>query len=189
MKVYTIHEQPHPPADRLDRAVELIFVKEGFCFSAALLTPFWLLAHRMWLPFVGYLAGLLVMELLAWSAGLPPGLSSPIAIGVHLAVGLEADTIRRWWLDRRGWSEIGSITGRTTDECQRRFLDSWLPMQPMVAMAGAPPGPAGTKVPAAAAVPTSTAAAPSSPDFAGPPPPPAVKSGRRRGAFWRWKSG
>src|SRR5688500_11268203 len=44
MSVYTIHEPPDPPADRLDRADSHVFVKEGFTWTAALFTPFWLIA-------------------------------------------------------------------------------------------------------------------------------------------------
>jgi len=136
MRVYTVHEQPFPSADRIDRAVDLVFVKEGFSFSAAALAPIWLLVHRMWLPFLGYVAILAVLEAIAWALGIPAGLSSLVAIGLHAAIGLEADTLRRWGLESKGWTEIGAVTGRSQLDCERRFLESWLPLQPMVAMPG-----------------------------------------------------
>ena len=30
MRTYTVHEQPNPPADRIDRAEKLVFIKDGF---------------------------------------------------------------------------------------------------------------------------------------------------------------
>lgn len=134
MKVYTVHEQPQPPADRLDRAVELVFIKEGFSWAAFLLAPFWMLANRMWWPLLLYVVALIGLQSSAWLIGVAPGWVGLIVIGIHLAIGLEADSIRRWWLDYRGWTEVGAITGRTFAECQRRFFETWLPLQPMVTM-------------------------------------------------------
>ena len=53
MLTFTVHEPPDPPADRIDRAERLAFVRDGFSWSAALFTPVWLLAHRLWWPFAG----------------------------------------------------------------------------------------------------------------------------------------
>ena len=53
---------------------------------------------------------------------------------LHLLVGFEADAIQRWTLDRAGYSMIGSVSGRTQSDCERRFLETWLPQQPVLAM-------------------------------------------------------
>ena len=55
MRTYTIHERPDPPADRVDRAESLVFVKDGFSWVAALFAPLWLLVHRLWWPLLGYI--------------------------------------------------------------------------------------------------------------------------------------
>ena len=48
-------------------------------------------------------------------------------LGLNLLIGFEADTLRRWALDRSGWRMLGSVSGRTVAECERRFFDGWLP--------------------------------------------------------------
>jgi len=135
MLTYTVHEPPNPPADRIDRAERLVFVKDGFSWRAALFAPLWLLAHRLWWPLLGYVALSALFELVRQSAMLDPGWTTLAAAALHLLIGLEGDTLRRWTLDRRGWAALGSVTGKTVDECERRFFDAWLPTQPVIAPA------------------------------------------------------
>lgn len=131
MNVYTVHEPPDPPADRLDRADSHVFVKEGFNWAAALFAPLWLLANRMWIVLAGYLAVVAAIRLgFEWIAGSQP--SALLMIALHLLIGFEADTLRRWTLDRNGWRMVGSVLGRNWAECERRFFDTWLPGEPYI---------------------------------------------------------
>ena len=57
-------------------------------------------------------------------------------LALSLLIGFEADTLRRWGLRRRGWAALGTVTGKTASECERRFFDAWLPMQPILASGG-----------------------------------------------------
>src|SRR6185312_8279144 len=90
MLTFTVHEQPNPPADRIDRAERLTFVRDGFSWTAALFAPVWLLAHRLWWPFLGYLAAEGVIEFVRQSELLHPGWTTLAAIGISLLIGLEA---------------------------------------------------------------------------------------------------
>ena len=131
MLTCTVHEPPDTPADRIDRAEGLVFVKDGFSWPAALFTPIWLIAYRLWWPLLGYVAA---SALLAWLAGaLASGWTTLATLALHLLIGFEADTLRRWRLGRRGWRTLGTVTGRTAAECERRFFDNWLPAQPVIA--------------------------------------------------------
>jgi hypothetical protein len=131
MRTYTVHEPPNAPSDRIDRAERLAFVKDGFSWTAAVFTPIWLIVHRLWWPLLGYI---LLFGLCAWLGSLfASGWSSLATLALHLLIGLEAGTLRRWGLQRRGWRTVGSVTGRTADECERRFFDMWLPAQPVIA--------------------------------------------------------
>jgi Protein of unknown function (DUF2628) len=131
MLSFTVHEAPDAPPDRIDRAEGLVFVKDGFSWTAALFAPIWLIVHRLWLPLLGYV---LVSALILWLGSLfDSGLDTLASLALHLLIGFEADALRRWGLERRGWSTIGTVTGRTADECERRFFDMWLPAQPIVA--------------------------------------------------------
>src|SRR4051812_14080640 len=137
MRTYTIHERPYPAADRVDRAEALVFVKDGFSWAAALFAPLWLIVHRLWWPLLGYVvlsAALQLPQLLFTFDQRWLGLA---ALALNVLVGFEADSLRRWALERRGWHTVGTVTGKTAAECERRFFDAWLPNQPILT-AGAP---------------------------------------------------
>jgi hypothetical protein len=143
MRAYTIHERPDPAADRVDRAEQLVFVRDGFSWIAALFGPFWLLAHRLWWPLLGYVGINAALQLLPVVATVDRRWLGLAGFAVNLLVGLEADTLRRWGLARRGWRMAGTVSGRTAAECERRFFDLWLPSQPILARAEAPSEPSG----------------------------------------------
>jgi hypothetical protein len=133
MLTFTVHESPDPPTDRIDRAERLAFVRDGFSWSAALFTPIWLLVHRLWWPFVGYLGLETLIALLGHRALVHSGWITLAGLALGLIFGLEADTLRRWQLARRGWTTLGAVSGRNADDCERRFFDMWLPSQPILA--------------------------------------------------------
>jgi hypothetical protein len=137
MLTFTVHEAPNPPADRIDRAERLAFVRDGFSWSAALFTPIWMLAHRLWWPLLAYIVVTLVLDLVWEGMSLDPGWISLAALALSLLVGFEASTLRRWSLARRGWSTLGSVSGRNAEDCERRWFEMWLPTQPVLAPAAA----------------------------------------------------
>jgi Protein of unknown function (DUF2628) len=132
MITFTVHEPPDAPGDRLDRAESLVFVKDGFSWFAAAFGPFWMAANRLWLVLIGYLVLTGALQGLFWSLGWDQRPLSIVMAGLGLLVGLEADTLRRWTLQRHGWQMIGSVNGRNSEDCERRFFDNWLPTQPYV---------------------------------------------------------
>lgn len=141
MQTFTVHEPPNPPADRVDRAESLAFVRDGFSWAAALFAPIWLLVHRLWWALAGYVAIAGGLELLKYATRLDQRWIALALFALNLLVGLEADTLRRWALDRRGWRVLGSVTGRSGAECERRFYELWLPTQPILAPASSGAGP------------------------------------------------
>jgi hypothetical protein len=144
MLTYTVHEPPNPPADRIDRAESLVFVKDGFAWLALLFAPLWLLAHRLWWPFLGYVLVSAALQAAARGAAVDPGWAGLAGFAINLLLAFEADTLRRWSLERRGWRTVGTVTGKTSAECERRFFEAWLPGQPILATAvKAPAAPAG----------------------------------------------
>lgn len=126
MIAFTVHEPPEPPADRLDRGAVLEFIREGFSWGAAILGPVWLIAQRAWLALLVYIAvlvaGFTVLEL----ARIGSGAELAFLAGVHFLLGAEAASLKRWQLQRRGWLMLGTVSGRSEEECEQRFLDSWL---------------------------------------------------------------
>jgi hypothetical protein len=128
----TVHEPPDPPADRMDRADSLVFVKEGLTYAAAAFTPLWLVARQQWLALVLYLVVLVLVLGGLTLLEAPPIWLLLASSALHLLVGFEADTVQRWTLARRGYRMIGTVTARSEHECERRFIESWLPQQPMI---------------------------------------------------------
>jgi len=133
MLTFTVHEPPNPPADRVDRAESIVFIKEGFSWMAALFAPIWLIVHRLWWPLLAFVVLIGVVQLVKLVTGLDERWAGLAVLALNLLVGFEADTLRRWTLERRGWRTLGSVSGKTTDECERRFFDTWLPSQPIIA--------------------------------------------------------
>ena len=129
MKSFTVHEPPEPPAERIDRASSLVFVKEGFSWGAFLFAPLWLVLHSLWAGFGAYLAVAIVWTILADLAGFGSGITVMGFFVLHLLIGFEADTLERWTLTRRGWRELGAVTGHSRDDCERNFFNAWLPQQ------------------------------------------------------------
>lgn len=135
MQTYTVYEPPNPPADRVDRAESLVFVKDGFSWLAALFAPLWMLAHRLWWPLLGYIVANIALQAVQWLTGVSPDLWVLTGLALNLLVGFEAGTLRAWTLERRQWRNLGAVSGRSLEECERRFLDAWLPSQPIIAPA------------------------------------------------------
>jgi hypothetical protein len=79
------------------------------------------------------------------------GVSSPLLglIGVLIAllVGIEGATLRRFKLARRGWKNIGVVSGDNLEDAERRFFDAWLRRtsgarpEPSASPPGPPPAP------------------------------------------------
>src|SRR6185503_6023109 len=126
-----------------DRAETLVFVKDGFSWAAALFAPLWLIVHRLWWPLLGYAVVTGAMQLPQLLFALDQRWLGLTLFALHLLIGFEADTLRRWRLEQRGWHTIGTVSGRTPAECERRFFDAWLPAQPILATSTQPPTPGG----------------------------------------------
>lgn len=135
---YTVHERPDPPTDRIDRAEALRFIKDGFEFAAFVFAPFWLIAQRLWLGLLGYVIAFAAILVANEYLSLPDSAAVVLLIGLHLIVGFEGDAMARLDIESRGWTTLGSVTGLNRLDCERRFLDMWLPSQPILAPRGTP---------------------------------------------------
>ena len=127
MIVETIHEPPSPPADRLEHAAALAFIRDGFSIAAALLGPFWMLLSGAWIAALVYVAGTTLLATLFSVAGWDVRWYGALLAAAHVIIGFEAASLRRWSLERRGWRLLGTVAGRNVEECERRFFDAWNP--------------------------------------------------------------
>jgi hypothetical protein len=121
MAIYTVL------APRADGAVApdpmtVTFVKEGFCWPALFVAGPWLIFRRMWLVLVGYIVVAMVVG--AVSAATGP-LSTGVAIALlHLLFALEANQLRRWTLERKGYDPIGVVEARGLEEAEIRYFST-----------------------------------------------------------------
>jgi hypothetical protein len=127
VQTYTVHEPSVGPEDIEERAGKLVFVKEGLALWALIAPGLWLLFNRVWWGLLAYvvLAGSRVAALTSKGAG-----EQIIAWGglaLNLIFAFEARDLYRGALERRGYALIGVVSGRNLEECERRFLQEWLP--------------------------------------------------------------
>ncbi len=125
MSVYTVHEAP-ASASASSAAERFIFVRDSFSWWAFFLAPLWMLRHRMWLVLAGYVVISGAIEATLVTFGASPTAIAVVGLLISLLVGLEASTLRRLSLRRRGWSNIGVISGADLEDAERRFFEAWL---------------------------------------------------------------
>ena len=144
MRVYSVHEPPVRGLDPLPDAERFVFVRDGFYFRAFLFAPLWMLWRRMWLVLAGYVILSAVLETALVMVGATPADVVVVALLISLLVGLEASTLRRFTLNRRGWKYVGIVSGDDLEDAERRYFETWvheLPSQRAVPMAVPPASP------------------------------------------------
>ncbi len=152
MPVYTVHEPPQRSASALADAERFVFVRDGFYWWAFLLTPFWMLRHRLWLVLVIYLVATAVLDVLLRGLGGSAFLIALVGILISLLIGFEASTLRRFALGRRGWRNVGVVAGDRLEDAEQRFFEAWVDDAPGGRSAAPTPPPPSSAAPEAPGV-------------------------------------
>ena len=146
MAIYTVLAPPPRDGDPAQEALNTAFVKDGFSWSALFFAAPWMIYRRMWLTLVVYVA---VMAALAYAMQRAGGdFGASVVLLVHLLFALEANNLRRWTLERRGFRLVAVAEGRNIEEAEIRYFssreagDNTPPIPPIPA-----PPPAQTSVP------------------------------------------
>ena len=157
MPVYTVHEPPRRNSDddMLEHAGRVAFVRDGFHFWAFLLTPLWMLRHRLWIEFILYALIVGGVTFALRRLGIAASAGGWVALLIAILVGLEASSLRRWKLARRGFEQVGIVVSDSLEDAERRFFDHWgdLPERTEPTFAPPPPSPFGPP-PASASAPS-----------------------------------
>jgi hypothetical protein len=121
MRIWTIHE-PASAATSLERAEKLVFIKDGFSWLAFFFSPLWMLYHRLWLGTLLYV--LISAATIAAGALLPLGGGSEFLLGFvpMLYAGFEGNDLRRRKLERRGYTQIGSVAAKSGIEAEVAYF-------------------------------------------------------------------
>jgi len=128
--VFNVYEPPNVARDRLDRATELVFVKDGFSWLAAIVPVIWFLVKGLWLELLVFLGAAAVLTWGIEAMGVFAEFSGMLLLIVQIVIGFEAGVIQSAALERRGWRPVDTVTGRDRDECERRFFETWQPAEP-----------------------------------------------------------
>ena len=116
MRIYTVHYRPEAGGG------DIVPVKEGFCWPAFLFGPLWALWHGLWVVALWLLALTAVIGAVGAVFALDAVTATALSLGTAVAVGSGANDLRRWTLERRGFSEEGVVMGGGEDSALRRFL-------------------------------------------------------------------
>lgn len=126
MSVYTVYEPPLRAADSGPDPERFAFVRDGFSLWAFLFAALWMLLHRMWLVLVAYLVVAVGLEAILHYANVSNALISLTELLLALLIGIESGTLRRFTLARKGWKDVGAVSGRSLEDAERRFFDAWM---------------------------------------------------------------
>lgn len=129
-----------PPAASDEEAVDgARLIRDGFSFPAFVVSPLWLLWHRLWIEAALFFAGSLAIVTAAEQAGLGPA-GSALSFLLSLYVGLEGQKLRTAALRRRGWEEWGVVHADSEEDAEIRYASQI--GQDYGDREGAQPGPA-----------------------------------------------
>jgi hypothetical protein len=94
-----------------------VLVPEGFAWGAFWFGPFWLAAHRAWVPAAVCLAVALLLAALLRGPAAPP-----VWLAWIIVQGLWGQDARRWSLGLRGYTLVHVIAARDADSALARLL-------------------------------------------------------------------
>ena len=103
-------------------AEKAVLVRQGFSWSAFLVTPVWALRHGLWLAFALWLFGLVLIALMSLLARMQPQGALAIYGLVALAFGFEADRFRQASLSRSGFLLRGLALGESKSEAESLYF-------------------------------------------------------------------
>jgi hypothetical protein len=127
LQTYTIYERYPASEDIEQRASELVFVKEGFAILAFLVPLIWLLFNRMWWEAGAFFAFVVIFDGVLTLLGVGPEINAAVSLLINVVFAFEARNLRRYALERKGYSMIAIASGHNLDEVEQRFFTEWLP--------------------------------------------------------------
>jgi hypothetical protein len=132
MTTFTLHlPRDARPGDAtaLDEA-EL--VKDAFSWGAYFFTFLWFFFHRLWLAGLGILVLVFAFGTALELLDVPPIAATVAMLLLQMLIGLEANSLRRWTLARRGFPIADVVTAGDRDEAEAKSFARWLEQHPMV---------------------------------------------------------
>ena len=126
MAIYTVHAPRGVHAASGDAAERVVFVRDGFAWLALVFPLLWMLAHRMWLAFLGVLALSVALGLAGELLPRLGGAVMMVGFLMSLLIAFEANQLRRWSLGRKGYVQLGTVVADDIAAAERRFFEAWI---------------------------------------------------------------
>jgi hypothetical protein len=123
MKIYAVLAPPARAGSAEPEPDRFVLVKDGFCWPALYFTIPWLIWRRMWLVLVLYV--LLAAAVFTLAGRAPPPVGATILLLFSILVALEANNLRRWTLERRGYRFVGVVSADRASDAEHRFFAGW----------------------------------------------------------------
>ncbi len=118
MRVYSVHIRRHG----LDLDGDIAVVKEGYSWPGFVFAPLWALWHRHWLVAAVLVAVPALIGGLSTLIGANPPAQTALSLGWSVFVGMMANDVRRYFLERAGFVEAGVAAGRHPDDALLAYL-------------------------------------------------------------------
>ena len=135
MQYYSVYETDTSPANLVERADKLAFVKEGFSWTAFFFGALWLIYQRMWIELILFLVAFSALQ---WVFGLgeqAQALFGWASLALVVLFAFEASDLRIAALERRGYRLAGVVSGRDRADAELSFFRAWLAQQAKAAKA------------------------------------------------------
>lgn len=101
---------------------DLVLVKDGFNWGAFLFTVLWAAWSRMWWIAAALFAILTLSGWVLHTAHVSDDVRQIGAVALAAIVGMVGNDLRRWFLERDGYTEVAVIGAKNADEAEQRFL-------------------------------------------------------------------
>ncbi|EIM29240.1 DUF2628 domain-containing protein [Microvirga lotononidis] len=132
MTTYTLHlprdARPGDPTALEDSEL----VKDAFSWGAFFFTFLWFFYHRLWLAGIGVLIVVFAFGGLLTLLDVHPLAGSIAQLLLQALIGLEANSLRRWTLSRRGLAMVDAVTAEDLDDAEAKAFARWLEARPSV---------------------------------------------------------
>jgi len=119
MRIYSVHIR----RDGLDPDRDIVLVKEGFSWPAALFAPLWALWSELWIVATGMVLFIAGGAAIVVSLGFGSVASTWLSVGLAVLVGFLANDLLRDALERRGFVLRDVVVAANKDSAAFRFFD------------------------------------------------------------------
>lgn len=127
MTVFSVHIPPATTGKAQPETDRVKFVADKFSWPALFFGPAWLVWHRMWWIFAGYIMVAALLPMCGDLLGVNDMALSWITLAVMILFALEAPVLRRWSLARKGYELATFLSGHDVQDCEVKFFSNWGP--------------------------------------------------------------